>query len=472
MDETQETTKNAWRHLAAMAVSIAVVGVVCILPTPASAVALYVDACMGNDAGGTNNCQNQATPCLTLARAKVELAAAVASIDESHSINATSGCTDGGCGLFCASPVEFTEQLELGAAHTENNASYPTFIQAWQSTGMERPVINCQSVRNSGIKVGVNPGDAATYIYITDIDIHNCNSAGISVLPNSNFGRIEKVYSYSSTHGAAVDGATAWFINANQFYSNSGNGLLMGSGATNADINGNWLYGNGGNGVRINATGTGNDVTNNWITNNTSDGMYILANSTDVVNNSFYANATGSAAAEIRIGNGADFLQDTTLYNNILDISTDDFGIYVAVNANTNFTSNYNDLFLNGSANTGYWTGTTCPTLINWRSPACTSGDDINSINADPDWTSEGNSAAINSTSPAVNTGTDASAWTSIDITEDVRPIGAGWEMGADERYGPTEGPGIPEFSLVTLVIAFGLGLGTFGFVRYRGTHK
>ncbi|MFH1426025.1 MAG: right-handed parallel beta-helix repeat-containing protein [Candidatus Kerfeldbacteria bacterium] len=445
--------------------TLVVLCVLVLLPKSASATELWVDSCMGDDDGGANDCQTEALPCATLGQAVSEITA-----NNGDQVWATSGCMNAACGIMqCGAAVDFTEMVSLGAAQTGNGPGNQTRFDSWESAGgkiREMPVIDCENTRDAGFWIGNNPGDPANYIGVGTFEIKNCLNSGVIGLPNSNYGDIEKVYSHdNAADGIRIDGSTAWYFYVNTLTDNGGYGIHYNS-AINSKADANLISGND-IGIYMSVNSTGHDITNNWIEGSTSYGIQVVGNSNNIVNNTTYENGTG----EIRVGNDVDApVSNTTILNNILNVQSN-YGIMVECNANTNLSSNFNDIYRDGGGMTGWWgpsggcTGINSPNLGSWQA---NSGGDANSIETDPDFTNPGVGPAINATSPAVNTGTDASAWTTTDIHAQSRPIGAGWEMGADERYGPAEGPGIPEFSLVTLVIAFGLGLGTFGYVRIK----
>ncbi len=89
------------------------------------------------------------------------------------------------------------------------------------------------------------------------------------------------------------------------------------------------------------------------------------------------SNATGGMAMEVSYGSSP-----ITITNNIFANSGAGYSFYSSVT--TGITSDYNDLYRAGT-NLGYWGGTNCTNITNWRT---NSGQDAHSISVDPSFTS------------------------------------------------------------------------------------
>ena len=130
-------------------------------------------------------------------------------------------------------------------------------------------------------------------------------------------------------------------------------------------------------------------ISNNFITlsGNSSIGYGIYCYNSNYQN--FYYNSinnsrtTSSSYAFYCSGSSGNNLQ---LQNNIISSSGGGFCIYSDYNSTIN-QSDYNDFYSNGSY-IGYWAGTYCPTLANWRSSTLM---DVHSVNILPEFTSPSN---------------------------------------------------------------------------------
>ncbi|MFH1425947.1 MAG: right-handed parallel beta-helix repeat-containing protein [Candidatus Kerfeldbacteria bacterium] len=354
---------------------------------------------------------------------------------------------------------------------------------------------------------GVEIGNDCSYSLITGNTIAYHNDADMAGVYSGAGTSSNNTISYNTVHdneyGVLINTSGNNTINGNDIYDNDSTGDggagIMVQLASGNEIYDNDVYNNNnsvsgfGLGVALfmgdsNAVYRndlyGNDfgfivygsddetVYNNFIYSNSSGcGVVEGSDNTLVANNSFYQNG----GAELNIGgfSMAD-VTNTTLANNI--ISTNSTGINFGNSVAGGFSSDYNVIYSPGGANAGYWepTTTTADTLAEWYAASGQDNPAGNSIEADPLFAGAPSDLHLLIASPAINEGVDLTA---SGITDDYdaqgRPwLGAGsYDIGADERNGPLEeegGDAVPEFSLLTLVLAFGLGLGTFGFVRIR----
>jgi len=202
------------------------------------------------------------------------------------------------------------------------------------------------------------------------------------------------------------------YLNLSDGVAFSGNQII--SNTTSAT---DWAYG-GGFYIEFTSPFT---LTNNIIAQNRGKtlggGLYVLGiaanvSSGEVVNNTIAQNTLGS------VGEGvfADGATTLTLTNNIVVSHT--YGIYAG--ADSSVTADYTLFHGNTSGNTG----STAPGTITSTNEV--SGDPL-FVNPDV-WDYH-----IQADSPAIDAGT-AIPWLTTDIDGDPRPIGTGYDIGADER--------------------------------------
>lgn len=335
-------------------------------------------------------------------------------------VNATAGCTTAGAGNcdgvshspFCAATVAFEEEINpLGA--TNNGLTFRATPSGVGPT-YARPEIDCDGAShptgNYGFFLGA-PGQSVTDVSIIDFDIYGCDQSAIHVDLASdgtgvNTSRIEKCSLYNNNNGVNILGASNWFVNSNFIYNNSGNGVgINGAGpGDSADDNivfGNQIY-NNNKGVFSNAGGNATDIINNVIYNHGDSGIHVIG-TTEIIHNTVYGN-TGN---EIELGGAGEPGVAMTVYNNIVDIAAGNYGVYVHPNFSS-YTAN-NNLFYNraGTGDVGYWGpgAQTCNTLINWRSPICTNGQELASAEADPQFVTPGSDFHLQAASPALGLG-------------------------------------------------------------------
>ena len=226
--------------------------------------------------------------------------------------------------------------------------------------------------------------DDVSYIILKNLRMRNPASAGIHGMaisagdaPCDNI-TIDgcQVYdcSYCGIRISGANGADNLTIRNCKIYNNGATGITTAfegsAGSNNLTIEHCLFYGNIGSDIALfsEANNSGVLMQNNTIYGSSSDGANVILSSSGYT------------------------LSNVTLKNNIIwqTGSSPNRSIRVDANAQTNFQSNYNDLYA-PSGNVGRWGATECPALAsgspNWRG---TSGQDANSISRNPNFVTDG----------------------------------------------------------------------------------
>ena len=218
-----------------------------------------------------------------------------------------------------------------------------------------------------------------------------------------------------------VNGAT---VNISGFTVTNGvPGIEYINGASGTLTN-NTITGNGGDGIHNNLS-SNPTITNNTITGNTWNGIYNFLSSPTITNNTITGNTWNG------IYNAS---SSPTITNNTITGNGD--GIENWLSSNPPITNNIiSSNIFNGIYDDG--TGTpVCSYNDVWGNAPDYSGvtPGIGSISKDPKFVGGGN-YHLSSSSPCIDAGTNAGVYTDMDGEK--RPMGQGFDMGADEYYVP-----------------------------------
>jgi len=250
-------------------------------------------------------------------------------------------------------------------------------------------------------------------VAITNNNIFNEAQNGIYVADGQAFlGTITGNVAYAN--GVGIQGSNVT-VTGNSVYNNSVDGIYIGSGSLavgntvfrqtaasadgilliqGAEARSNVVYYNYNGIAGANSTVT---IDRNSVYSNTNFGVYLSGSNGSAIDNLIYAN---SAAGIVLTGSNGEQLYNNTVYQlvgdairltsspnvvvhgNILWVEAGD-DLNISADSQAGFISDYNDLHVGtgASANVGYWNGATQAQLSNWQAA---SGQDVNSISADP----------------------------------------------------------------------------------------
>lgn len=207
---------------------------------------------------------------------------------------------------------------------------------------------------------------------------------------------------YSSTSDAINVTNGTITLNGCTVRNNTGRAVVINGASAAATVDRNTFYTN--TGYTIDLVNGSLTLSNNLI-RNTTNGVQITAGTAKVWNNTFYIPGTNGV-----LQNGG----TVAVFNNIFCQASN----ALAYTAGT-LTHN-NNLYWQ---NTNNYTGTTAG---------------VKDLYADPKFTSASNWKLLNS-SPAIDTGADASSVTKLDRVGAIRPLGPAYDIGAYEVTGPSK---------------------------------
>ena len=238
-------------------------------------------------------------------------------------------------------------------------------------------------------------------------------------------------------------------VEANEAANNNGSGIWFDycNGGGQIVIRNNYIRDNGPKDSAIYfEVSTKGLIYNNVIVNNKRRGIYLSGASDNQVLNNTIVGVSDYAAIELggmpRVGAT---LMNNTIYNNIISGTTALYDLIIAPPNGTdigNNKSNYNNIYRQGLplklASSEF-----VSTLAAWRT---STGNDLNSISADPGFVSSGSAVAygVNDGSPVIDAGMNVAAVVIADYSAAARPQGAGFDMGAFEKNTSTITPPPP----------------------------
>lgn len=281
----------------------------------------------------------------------------------------------------------------------------------------------------AGVEVSILGSAAGSSLSGTDIDSNIIYDAGKGWSGNrGGYGvRLNTISDNTS-------GISSTTLSANRIYGNLGDGLNMGNyHVGTVTIDRNAIYSNSGSGIWAeagNTPTTGIIANYNLIYNNAKHGFYYNLSSGprfSLKNNVFYANGNEASSYYNFYVNGPGSTGTSIVKNNIFH-GTDSLAFYDLNGILAGSNQNYN-LFYRASGNLLYWNGTAyaAAEFSNYKN---NSGQDSNSLSADPKFVSSSN-FHLQSTSPAINAGTNVSL--SADYENATVPQGSAPDIGAYE---------------------------------------
>ena len=322
----------------------------------------------------------------------------------------------GACGAitFTIADGNYNEQLTINAIPGSSSSNTVTFIS--KSKDSSKVIIDTAAlgVTTYGYTVGLFGSRYITFRDVTIIDSASSNANGVEIGNGVNHATFENNVITVSTSTSAANFAVYNFNTIDNYITLQNNHItggevgiyFTGSGSFERGnvieknlVDSSWQYGilaqyqdsftisknninvpNATYGIYLynyNNTTPNKDtsyISNNFITS-AGYGIYVYYPSKINIYDNSVTNSSGNPTLSVygnTTGNSLNVL------GNILSNTGGGEAIYVG---NTGYfnNSNYNDLFTSGSI--GYYNGTTCATLANWRT---SSGKDKNSISADP----------------------------------------------------------------------------------------
>ena len=292
----------------------------------------------------------------------------------------TTGAMSGDAGsvivMFTAPSLELSQDDYLSFVNFRFTASNQDVVRFSQSVGCS--LVDCEiySAPNTGVEIDTNSS-----VSLVGCTVRNSGHEGITLSSNCSVTLTECIIRNNARDGIRPDHTNA-VVNATRcmIYSNGQDGVEIDRGSVT--LTNCLLHSNSINGIRVGSHASA--ALTAWhctLSGNSSDGIY----------------QQGGTAA---------------IHNSIIASSADD----ALDRDGGTMTHTYNILFGSGHL---ACEGTTMQAGEQAVNPQLVGGGNY----------------ALASSSPAVNAGIDATAFTTLDIDEKARPIGAGWDIGAYE-YG------------------------------------
>ncbi|MBU0732215.1 right-handed parallel beta-helix repeat-containing protein, partial [Patescibacteria group bacterium] len=387
----------------------------------------------GADAGNCQSCASTSSACASINYALTQTVTASDTIWASGNLSAFS----------------------VGAGDSGASAANRKSIIRWP--GEVRPVINGGGSVQEGIEIF-----AADHIYIQDFEVKDHTMREVWIRAAASDIVMETI-SVNKSDNAGFEIASSFDVSliGPEVKNNDGYGIYAFDPATNNPSGLTINKGTVSTNSKVNfEAGMAIDNWDDVTIKNTYFGQqgqsflpsltcHTTASNVNIWNNSFYQN-------RIEIGTAAGPCSNTN-YRNNAHYRNAGAGEMVVVDGNSTgtMTVDYNDIYATGGASIGRWAGTTATSLAHWQT---LTGQSVNSIDQDPLYenpTIDG--LGLSAGSPAIDEGVTIAS-VLVDHKGLSRPQGPAYDIGADERL--EDQPGVPEFTLFTLMLALFAGLG------------
>ncbi|MBU0732063.1 hypothetical protein KKC88_04245 [Patescibacteria group bacterium] len=425
-----------------------------LFPSSIYATDWYADGTKGIGADNCANCTDPNNPCR----------------DVQYIVN---NCAPGGGDTFYACNIQswpFVVNNSLAGA-----PGSPTTFRHWTTSTDATCNITKPAIDAGGNNYGVELNNADWVVFdswvftkanLANLYIHDGSTNVIlSTLESHEAGS-----GWPNGQGILVDNSNAVTITDLRATDNLAEGVLFRNSANGGIVSRGKLDGNLINLSFNNADGY--LIANNYLSN--PDQTNIVINNGADNGQIFYNSTYGGYGAMINNSTGAQ-VTDNSFY---VGINSWESGVYlVTAVATSGTTLDYNNYYSPSSGHLGTielaGPETNYDTIADWRTAlgGCPNvGNECASINSDPAYiNAAGGDLSINAGSPLINIALNVGIAT--DIKETPRPQGAGYDIGANERE--EEGPGVPEFTLTTLLLALFAGLGVIILLnKLQKTHK
>ncbi len=270
--------------------------------------------------------------------------------------------------------------------------------------------------------------NAANYVTIDGFTFPGGNTA-LTIIGSSNVIVQNCSVTGSSTHSIIINSASAVAVSGCTVYSNSNRGIYL-NGAGNCSITACTIRNNSTSGIYAEASSATLLISRCTLYSNSNSGVQFHGANGQVVNclirnhpvSGVYADSSNTGKT-VQVVN----CSINTMSTNGVHVDAGTMTVMNSIIANSSangmkcsggtLTHSYNLVYSSGGGN---FSGTVIGTGELTSNPQFTSSTDLHLVSG----------------SPALNAGTDASAFTSIDLDGNTRPSGGGWDMGCYEAVG------------------------------------